>query len=74
MMNGSVHESIKALDGYCALYHLLCTFVVKYPELQDAIDERIRSFNENERMRSKRPCPNLVSAHTCTRPSSLCAD
>ena len=59
IMEGSAHESMVSLQSYVYFYHLLLAFAQKYPEIQDAVDERARLFLSGEDGRSKRVCPNL---------------
>ncbi len=44
VMNGSLHASIVALEGYCSFHRLLLLFVQKYPSLQKLIDDRALAF------------------------------
>jgi len=70
IMKGKMHESEVALQGYLSFYHLFLAFVLKYPELQKEIDERVRVFLESERGRMKRVCPNLGEWLACLACSS----
>lgn len=58
-MNGDLHESIRALQGYCYFYHLLLALCEKYPVIRRTADQRIASFLEGEWNRNKRAVPNL---------------
>lgn len=70
IMKGKTHESEVALQGYLSFYHLFLAFVLKYPELQQEIDERVRIFLESEKGRMKRVCPNLGEWLACLACSS----
>lgn len=70
IMKGKTHESEVALQGYLSFYHLFLAFVLKYPELQREIDDRVRTFLESERGRMKRVCPNLGEWLACLACSS----
>ncbi|KAL6055035.1 Merozoite surface protein 1 [Balamuthia mandrillaris] len=53
------HASIRALQGYAAFHRLLMAFLKLYPSLQEAVEERIRSFCASEEARHKDQCPSL---------------
>jgi len=59
VMKGATHESLAALQGYCAIYHLLVSFALKYPEMVSAANQMVRKFLANETGRNKRNCPSL---------------
>eukprot|EP00479_Gromia_sphaerica_P013033 TRINITY_DN7094_c0_g1_i1.p1 TRINITY_DN7094_c0_g1~~TRINITY_DN7094_c0_g1_i1.p1 ORF type:complete len:156 (-),score=27.07 TRINITY_DN7094_c0_g1_i1:479-946(-) len=58
-MKGELHESIAALQGYCAFYHLLLAFSEEYPKIQAFVDDKILEFMRSEEGRMKRSVPNL---------------
>jgi hypothetical protein len=70
MMNGSVHESEAALQGYLSFFHLFLALVSKHPELQEEVDGRVAAFLQAERGRNKRACPNLGEFMACLACSS----
>jgi len=45
-MEGKLHESIVALEGYTMFYHMLLAFIVEYPFLQEFIDRNLGEFNQ----------------------------
>lgn len=59
VMNGTVHASIKALEGYCLFHRLLILFVKKYPELQEQINRKAERFCHDEEFRDKDEIPSL---------------
>ncbi len=71
MMRGDTQESIAALSGYTQVYHLFIAFVLKYPELQRMVDDRIAAFCASEHGRSKRACPNLGEVRTYIQHTQL---
>lgn len=70
IMKGSLFESELALQGYLTFYHLFLAFIVKYPELQTEIDNRVKNFLASEQGRRKRQCPNLGEWLACLAGSS----
>jgi len=59
VMSGSVHASIKALEGYCMFHRMLLEFVAKYPELQDRVNAKAMQFIKDDEARHKDKTPNL---------------
>jgi len=59
IMNGSVHASIKALEGYCHFHRFFLHFVEEYPELLDSANDIIRNFIYDPQSRIKKAVPNL---------------
>jgi len=59
VMSGSIHASLKALEGYCMFHRILLEFVTRYPELQDAVNTKARQFIEDDNNRHKSATPNL---------------
>merc|ERR1719461_2035827 len=64
-MNGQLHESIAALEGYVLFYHMLLAFAEAMPEIRKIVDERIAGFILNEWGRSKDNVPNLGEFIAC---------
>jgi len=52
-------DSIKALEGYMGFHHLLLAFAMKYPQLIEIANEKIRSFCKNESVRDKEITPDI---------------
>jgi Zinc finger C-x8-C-x5-C-x3-H type (and similar) len=59
LMDGKLHASIKALEGYCAFHRLLLSFVHEYPALQASVDVIVGDFGRDEHRRTKSSVPNL---------------
>jgi len=59
VMSGSVHASLKALDGYCMFHRLLLEFVHRYPELQEKVNAKAMLFIKDDDSRTKDRTPNL---------------
>eukprot|EP01125_Pyxidicula_operculata_P019302 TRINITY_DN698_c1_g3_i2.p1 TRINITY_DN698_c1_g3~~TRINITY_DN698_c1_g3_i2.p1 ORF type:complete len:1226 (-),score=381.44 TRINITY_DN698_c1_g3_i2:32-3709(-) len=59
VMSGTLHASIKALEGYCIFHRLLLVFVKRYPELQEYINRQVRAFCVDAKYRTKDVIPNL---------------
>jgi hypothetical protein len=59
LMKGEVWTSQKALSGYMGFHHLLLALCRRYPNLQQAVDERIQRFLSSEEERVKAKVPNL---------------
>lgn len=59
VMQGVVHASLKAIDGYMAFHRLLIALIVKHPELKQSIDDKIELFLTNEQSRRKACTPSL---------------
>jgi len=64
-MEGQLHESIAALEGYVLFYHMLLAFAEAMPEIRKIVDERIAGFIHNEWGRSKDNVPNLGEFIAC---------
>lgn len=58
-MNGGLHESVVALQGYCYFYQLFLAFCERHPEIQEEAERRIEQFVEDEDKRTKQACPAL---------------
>jgi len=54
VMNGTVHASIKALEGYCWFHRLLLQAVLDSPYLQQEVETKINNFITNPERRTKR--------------------
>eukprot|EP00929_Paragymnodinium_shiwhaense_P059386 TRINITY_DN29747_c0_g1_i1.p1 TRINITY_DN29747_c0_g1~~TRINITY_DN29747_c0_g1_i1.p1 ORF type:complete len:862 (+),score=144.63 TRINITY_DN29747_c0_g1_i1:59-2587(+) len=59
LMQGDVYASEKALAGYMAFHHMLLLLKSTYPELEQALEDRIQNFISEDRLRSKGEVPNL---------------
>jgi predicted RNA-binding protein with RPS1 domain len=59
LMKGEVWASQKVLSGYMAFHHMLLALCRHYPRLQQAVEERIKSFVSGEEGRLKANVPNL---------------
>lgn len=64
-MQGQLHESIAALEGYVLFYHMLLAFAEAMPEIRQIVDKRIAKFLRNEWGRSKDNVPNLGEFIAC---------
>jgi hypothetical protein len=53
VMSGNIHNSIKALEGYCSFHRLLLAFVQKYPELLKQVNKMAKNFIQLESYRNK---------------------
>eukprot|EP01125_Pyxidicula_operculata_P013392 TRINITY_DN443_c0_g1_i1.p1 TRINITY_DN443_c0_g1~~TRINITY_DN443_c0_g1_i1.p1 ORF type:complete len:1172 (+),score=270.57 TRINITY_DN443_c0_g1_i1:16-3531(+) len=53
------YSSIKVLDTFCALHHLLLKFALEYPDLIEMADKKVRNFINMESARHKDIVPNL---------------
>jgi len=52
-------DSIKALEGYMGFHHLLLAFAIKYPQLIEIANEKIRNFCKNPSIRDKEITPDV---------------
>jgi hypothetical protein len=52
-MSGNIHNSIKALEGYCSFHRLLIAFVQKYPKLLKTVNKMAKNFIQSESFRNK---------------------
>jgi len=59
VMSGNIHASLKALEGYCMFHLILIEFVGRYPELQVAVNNKVRQFISDDSFRHKTSTPNL---------------
>ncbi|KAJ5074657.1 ynein regulatory complex subunit 5 [Anaeramoeba ignava] len=59
VMKGSIHGSIKDLQGYCAIHHLFLAFCSKYPGIVEEARNRIENFIKNPKKREKDATPSL---------------
>lgn len=53
VMKMNMHASLKALDGYVMFHRLLIALVTEYPELKKGIDEKIKKFIDQPKLRRK---------------------
>jgi len=59
VMQGVVHASLRAIDGYIAFHRLLIALLIKYPTLQQVVDDKIEEFLTNPQTRRKSGTPSL---------------
>lgn len=52
-------DSIKALEGYSAIHHLLLAFADKYPQIKRTANEQVKAFIDNPLMRDKEVTPDI---------------
>lgn len=52
-------DSIKAIEGYMNFHHLLLAFAMKYPQLVNIANDKIRNFCKNETIRDKEFTPDV---------------
>merc|ERR1719229_804591 len=64
-MNGQLHESIAALEGYVLFYHMFLGLAEAMPAIRQIVDNRIAKFLDNEWGRSKDNVPNLGEFIAC---------
>jgi len=64
-MQGDLHESIAALEGYILFYHMLLAFAEESPMLRKIVDRRVAKFKKSEWGRSKDNVPNLGEFIAC---------
>jgi len=58
-VRGPRHHSERALEGYCAMHHLLLAIARQLPEVIDLAKRRVREFTSSDAARHKSTCPNL---------------
>jgi len=59
LLKGDVHQSYAALDAYCQFYWLFMKLVTQFSELQQAIDDEVEQFINDEEFRHKRRVGDL---------------
>lgn len=59
MLNGSLHESTKAIEAYCHMLRLLMAFLTVFPRLQASIEANVTKFMQNDINRSKSNCGDM---------------
>eukprot|EP01132_Coremiostelium_polycephalum_P000614 gene614-763_t len=59
IMNGTLHASIKLLEGYCSFHQLFLVLVKKYPDLLSQINQQIYDFIHIPEKRNKTNTPAL---------------
>eukprot|EP01059_Diplonema_ambulator_P004604 TRINITY_DN1432_c0_g1_i1.p1 TRINITY_DN1432_c0_g1~~TRINITY_DN1432_c0_g1_i1.p1 ORF type:complete len:1268 (+),score=451.33 TRINITY_DN1432_c0_g1_i1:65-3868(+) len=59
VMKGTLHASVKALQGYCAIHRLLLHCCETIPGVQDEADKQIQKFIDHPAERHKVLCPDL---------------
>jgi ubiquitin-protein ligase len=59
IMNGEVHASIKALQGYCFFHRMLIALVQQNEKLRLLINERVKQFLTDPEKRIKKNLPSL---------------
>jgi ubiquitin-protein ligase/Mg-chelatase subunit ChlD len=52
-------DSIKALEGFCSMHHLLLAFTKKYPGIKDVATRKVKRFIDNPQMRDKEVTPDI---------------
>jgi len=52
-------DSIKALEGFTSIHHLLLAFCDKYPDIVTTATQRVKRFIENPIMRDKEVTPDI---------------
>jgi ubiquitin-protein ligase/Mg-chelatase subunit ChlD len=52
-------DSIKAIEGYMAIHHLLLAFSVRYPKLIEIANKKIYDFCKDEAVRDKENTPDV---------------
>lgn len=52
-------DSIKALEGFCSMHHLLLAFANKYPAITEVASQKVKYFIENPEMRDKEVTPDV---------------
>ena len=60
-----LHASEAALDGYCALHHLLLRCAQRWPEIGAEAYRRVRGFVDHEHARRKASSPDLGRLLVC---------
>jgi len=59
LMNGNIHASIVALEGYCSFHRLLLYFIQLYPDLKNKINKLALEFCKSDSNRIKSVIPSL---------------
>jgi len=59
VMDGNLHASIVALQGYCYFHRLLIALIEEFPSLGESVNKRISKFLSHEDYRHKREVPSL---------------
>lgn len=59
MLQGDLHASIRALDGYATFCQTLLAVMRWYPAVRAEVDRRIESFMEGQHRRNKYLVPAL---------------
>jgi ubiquitin-protein ligase/Mg-chelatase subunit ChlD len=58
-------DSIKALEGYSSVHHLLLAFVDKYPVIKDSANNKVKRFIDDPLMRDKEVTPDVGELLVC---------
>eukprot|EP01092_Planopodium_desertum_P012987 TRINITY_DN6165_c0_g2_i3.p1 TRINITY_DN6165_c0_g2~~TRINITY_DN6165_c0_g2_i3.p1 ORF type:complete len:246 (-),score=16.43 TRINITY_DN6165_c0_g2_i3:72-809(-) len=58
-MEGQLHTSILAMEGYCSFHHLLLHLAMEYPEIVKKANITVWKFIKSEEGRTKKAVPNL---------------
>jgi ubiquitin-protein ligase/Mg-chelatase subunit ChlD len=52
-------DSIKAIEGFCSIHHLLLAFADKYPDIITVANNKVKRFIEDPQMRDKEVTPDI---------------
>jgi len=63
-------DSIKALEGFCSMHHLLLAFANKYPTIAEIATKKVKYFIENPEMRDKEVTTDIGEMMVCVALSS----